>query len=386
MVRSDRNARTDLQDEDRPVPGHDEDRLQAGVALGFRDLLRRALDRRRALLDDPALEAIRVFHGAADGLEGVLVDRYGRGAVLALREPPPLESAEASRAILEGAGVSAVYYKPFVENRPHLAGALGKRLLDPRPLSGAPLPEAYLVRERAARFEVRLYAGFSTGLFLDQRENRAFLASGADGLRLLNAFCYTCSFSVAASLEGATTTNVDVSSRALAWARRNFDHNGLDAADHRFVKMDALRFLAHARKRGLRYDLIVLDPPTFSSGDRRRGIRPWSAVRDYARLVGEAAAVLAPGGRIFASTNASGLCAPGRLEREIERGLGARPRWHPLPPRPPDFPGGEALPAYRLFTLPTRSRPAAPAAEGRAARAPDRPEGARSSRGASRSR
>ena len=105
--------------------------------------------------------------------------------------------------------------------------------------------------------------------------------------------------------------------------------------------MDTFEYFGYAKCKGLRYDLIILDPPSFSSGSKKKGIKPWSSVEDYARLVAEAAALLHPKGVIFASTNTQELCRPGRLEREIAKGLGLRPgaspRWLTLSPPPADF-------------------------------------------------
>jgi 23S rRNA (cytosine1962-C5)-methyltransferase len=159
---------------------------------------------------------------------------------------------------------------------------------------------------------------------------------------VLNTFAYTGAFSVAAALGGAATTTVDVSPRYLEWAKRNFAANGLErgVADgtHRFAKMDTFEFFAYAERKGLRYDLVVLDPPSFSAGSKKKGIPAWSSTADYARLVGGAARLLTTGGAILASTNTRELCRPGRLEREIEKGLRRAPsRRLELPPPPVDF-------------------------------------------------
>jgi 23S rRNA (cytosine1962-C5)-methyltransferase len=206
-----------------------------------------------------------------------------------------------------------------------------------------------VLRERQWRLEVRLYDGLSTGLFLDQRDNRHFvhdfvaarvargLAPTAPPPAVLNTFAYTCAFSVAAAVGGAVTTSVDVSARYLDWGRRNFAHNGLDPAAHWFAKMDTFEFFQYAHRKGHAYDLIVLDPPSFGSGSKKKCVRPWSAESDYPRLVAEAAALLRPRGVIFASTNTAALCRPGQLERAILKGLPRPPRWIDLPPPPADF-------------------------------------------------
>lgn len=322
-------------------------------------LLPAALNRRRPLINS-GVAAFRVFSGEPDGLDGVFVDVYGPGATLIIyegRAPRHLGPSAEAAALLDGLsslGVRAVYHKPFAKDRSRLGGDLPAVVTDPRPLAGETLPEAVMVREHAWTLEVRLYDGLSTGIFLDQRDNREWVRRFAASRRsaaVLNTFAYTCAFSVAAAAAGAATTSVDVSPRYLEWGKRNFAHSGLDPAAHRFARMDTFEFLGYAARKGLRYDLIILDPPSFSAGSRRKGIPPWSSVADYVRLVREAAGLLAPGGAMLASTNTQELCRDGRLDREIVKGLGRAPRWLPLPPVPVDFARDRERFAARAFEL-----------------------------------
>lgn len=323
----------------------------ADPVKGFADLLVRALVRRQPLVAGGRVQAYRAFSGEADGLDGVFVDVYAEGAVLITyegRAPRALEessAAEATLEILRPLGVRAVYRKPFARDRSKMGGELPACVTDPTPAAGEALPPEVLVREHDWRLEIRLYDGLSTGVFLDQRENRRFVADWSRERRrvsgrapaVLNTFAYTCAFSVAAAQAGALTTSVDVSGKYLDWGRRNFAHNGIDLAAHRFAKMDTFEFVGYARRKALKYDLIVLDPPSFASGSKKKGVRPWSSVADYARLVREASPLLVPGGVLFASTNTQELCRPGRLEREIAAGLGRVPRSLRLPEAPADF-------------------------------------------------
>ncbi|CAG1006835.1 Ribosomal RNA large subunit methyltransferase K [Phycisphaerales bacterium] len=334
----------------------------------LRDALPKALERRRALLGRGTTQAFRVFSGPADGIDGVFIDVYGPGAVLIVYDDkapralePGLEAAAALR-ILQPLGVRAVYLKPFSKDRSSLGGVLPPTATDPLPLAGEPLPKSILIREHDWLLEVRLYDGLSTGLFLDQRENRAFVADwiaalaakrrarNAPAPAVLNTFAYTCAFSVAAAKAGAITTSVDVSARYLEWGERNFSHNSLDPAPHRFARMDTFDFLGYARKKALTYDLIILDPPSFATGSKKKGIRPWSSIADYARLVAESARLLNPQGVILACTNTQELCRPGRLEREISKGVGRPPKWITLPPPPTDFAHERGRFAARAFT------------------------------------
>ncbi len=316
--------------------------------------LRDAIERRSGLLAGGQTEVCRVIHGAADGLDGLFVDRYGPGATLVRHDGridlrvEPREIAEVVLRSLSPFGVTAVYDKPYVRDRSRLGGEHDASLKNPTPIAGEPLPEAIVVREHGRAFEIRLYDGFSTGLFLDQRLNRSFLAQGAAGLRVLNTFAYTGGFSVACAIAGATTTSVDVSARYLDWSKRNFVLNGLDPAAHHFARMDTFEFLSMARRKWMAFDLVILDPPTFSAGDRKRGVKPWSAVRDYGRLVSEACGVLAPRGRVFASTNAAELCEPGRLRRVISDAVSGV-RWLDAPGAPEDFAGGRECARWEVF-------------------------------------
>lgn len=302
-----------------------------------------ALLRRERLWRGGVTTAFRAFSGASEGIVGISVDVLGEGAVLNWYEgqvSPTLRPGELAAAFLAacreraGLGVRGVYLKPFPKDRSRLGGQVPPEVLDPRPSAGEAVGESISVREYGWTLEVRLWEGWSTGLFVDQRENRRWVweqARRRPGLRVLNTFSYTCGFSVAAAVGGAESTSVDVSGKYLGWGRRNFVLNGVDPERHRFARMDTFEFFQYARRKGLSYDLIVLDPPSFGSGNRKRGIRPWSAVEGYARLVEEAAGLLVRGGVILASTNNTQLCQPGRLRQEVVAGLGRKPRWVELP-------------------------------------------------------
>ena len=333
----------------------------AGSSPSLADLLSRSIARRRPLIDGGTTEAYRVFSGEADGVDGLFIDVYDPGAVLIVYEGRPprwFEESREAQAILQTLqplGVKAIYLKPFAKDRSKMGGALPAIVTQPAPLAGEPLGEAIVLREHDWNLEIRLYDGLSTGLFLDQRDNRKFVANFVKQSKgtpaVLNTFAYTCAFSVAAAKHGAITTSVDVSPRYLDWGKRNFAHNNIDVAAHRFAKMDTFEFFNYARRKGLMYDMILLDPPSFASGSKKKGIRPWSSIDDYARLVGEAADLLKPAGVIFASTNTQELCRPGRLEREIAKGIGRVPRWIDLPDVPLDFAREQDRFAARAFRL-----------------------------------
>ena len=313
------------------------------IGRAFDTRLRTALSRREALVRASDTTAWRVLDGAGDGLPGLYVDRLGPAAILSVYDDARLSDeavTAAARAVLEllapAAGVRAVYVKPFARDRSRLGGDLPDESRLPTPRAGAAQPEALVVLEHGARFEVRPYDGLSTGLFLEHREHRQALAAWRPS-RVLNLFAYTCGFAIPLALAGAQVTNVDVSARYLDWGRRNAALNGIGATSMRYLRRDSREFLAQAARRpDERYDLVILDPPTFGAADKRRGVAAWRAVDDYPALVRAAAAVLAPGGRLFAATNTRELAAEGVLADLVVSALDRQPRWQELPAWPDD--------------------------------------------------
>jgi 23S rRNA (cytosine1962-C5)-methyltransferase len=164
------------------------------------------------------------------------------------------------------------------------------------------------------RVVVELGRGVQTGLFVDQRDNRRRVRELSSGARTLNLFSYTSSFGVAAALGGAErVVNVDVSKRALDISRDNFRENGVDPALHGFVQADALEWLARAAKKHERFELIVLDPPSFA---RKGGGAAFSVREHYGVVAERALRVLAPGGHLLAVTNHR-KTSVGALRREL---------------------------------------------------------------------
>jgi 23S rRNA (cytosine1962-C5)-methyltransferase len=309
----------------------------------FSRVLDAAWQRRAALAASSAVTAFRVLDGAGDGCPGVSIDRYGPAAILNVDDDARLSDddvttiADSTLQRLGAAGVTAVYVKPFARDRSRLGGALPDEARSATPRAGTALPESLAVEEYGVRFEVRPYDGLSTGLFLEHREHRRALAERRPA-RVLNLFAYTCAFAVPLAARGAAVTNVDVSGRYLDWGRRNLALNQLDAAGVRFLRRDARTFLATAVGRpDERFDLVILDPPTFGAADRRRRIPVWQAAQDYPALLRAAVAVLAPGGAVFAASNARALTADEVLPELIADALGRTPRWLRLPPWPVDL-------------------------------------------------
>ncbi|MGD9902328.1 MAG: class I SAM-dependent methyltransferase [Vicinamibacterales bacterium] len=308
-----------------------------GASFAIRLATARA--RREALA--ATFEAYRIIDGAGDGVPGVSLDRYGPWATLNVGEDAGwsdaavTDAARRSLDVLAPDGVAAIYVKPFARDRSRLGGRLPDESRRPEPRAGVVQPETLVIDEYGARFEVRPYDGLSTGLFLEHREHRRALAARRPA-RVLNLFAYTCGFAVPLAQGGAAVTNVDVSARYLAWGRRNLALNHLDAARVRFLRRDALDYLRTAGRAGERFDLVILDPPSFGAADPRRGIGAWRAVDDYPGLVRAAVAVLAPGGAVFAATNTRALARDEGLPRLVSAALGRPPQWLALPPWPVD--------------------------------------------------
>jgi len=161
----------------------------------------------------------------------------------------------------------------------------------------------HTIMEGGLQFEVNFADYLDTGIFLDQRLTRRRLREAARGRRFLNLFAYTGTATVYAAAGGAAaTTTVDMSRTYLEWAQRNLARNELRGDTHRFVQADCLKWLAEAAGHHARYDLVFLDPPTFSNSTRMQGVL--DVVRDHPGLIDGCARLLANAGTIIFSTNA----------------------------------------------------------------------------------
>ncbi|WP_445366180.1 bifunctional 23S rRNA (guanine(2069)-N(7))-methyltransferase RlmK/23S rRNA (guanine(2445)-N(2))-methyltransferase RlmL [Microbulbifer sp. ANSA001] len=171
------------------------------------------------------------------------------------------------------------------------------------------------VREYGAEFEVDLWSYLDTGLFLDHRPVRKYLRELASGKKFLNLFCYTASATVQAARGGCVqSTSVDMSRTYQSWAARNFRANNMDPYKHQLVEADCLQWLMSAQQnRKGHYDLIFLDPPSFSNSAKMRGVL--DVQRDHGKLVRQCMALLAPGGTLVFSNNLRSF----RMDEDVTR-------------------------------------------------------------------
>ena len=301
--------------------------------------LRAALTRRIACLMDTGTDCFRLITGGSEDLTGLNAEKYGDVIVLQV-----LDERADNRELLmrvarwyrEMLDVRAVYVKPFVKERTRLDDATARRIGSPKPLWGDPVPPQTQVRERGLRFAIRPYDGFNVGLFLDHRDNRSRVRELAHAADVLNLFAYTCGFSVAAAGGGAkSTVSVDLSPKHLEWGRTNFTLNGLDLANHLFIRSDAADYLKRAKRQEKAFDLIVIDPPSFAHGKSSSG--DFSIMTDLPKLVSAALEVLRPGGTIMVSTNYRRMSLSGLKERVLQGAGARRAKITSAPPLPPDF-------------------------------------------------
>ncbi|MET1255934.1 bifunctional 23S rRNA (guanine(2069)-N(7))-methyltransferase RlmK/23S rRNA (guanine(2445)-N(2))-methyltransferase RlmL [Aliikangiella maris] len=160
----------------------------------------------------------------------------------------------------------------------------------------------FLVEEAGRQFIVNLSDFLDTGLFLDHRKTRQLIAEQAKGHKLLNLFCYTASISVYAATAGATsTTNVDLSNTYLDWAKRNFNKNHINLQKHQFIREDCVQWLAEAVKLDEKFDVIFLDPPTFSNS--KRMIEHFDVQRSHPVLIEQCLQLLNKDGILYFSNN-----------------------------------------------------------------------------------
>ena len=279
----------------------------------FETLFRQAKEKRSAYYQDDLTTAFRLFNQEGDGFGGLTVDLYGDYVVFSWYNSYVYQ-------------IRKVISEAFRQVFPEVLGTYEKirfKGLDYESahVYGQEAPDFFTVLENGVLYQVFMNDGLMTGIFLDQHEVRGSLVDGlAMGKSLLNMFSYTAAFSVAAAMGGASqTTSVDLAKRSRELSQAHFQANGISTDDHRFVVMDVFEYFKYAKRKGLTYDVIVLDPPSFARNKKQT----FSVAKDYHKLISQSLEILNPGGIIIASTNAANVSRQKFIE-QIDKGFAGR--------------------------------------------------------------
>ena len=279
----------------------------------FETLFRQAKEKRTAYYQDELTTAFRLFNQEGDGFGGLTVDLYGDYAVFSWYNSYVYQIRKV---------ISEAFRQVFSE----VLGAYEKirfKVLDYESahVYGQEAPDFFTVLENGVLYQVFMNDGLMTGIFLDQHEVRGSLVDGlAMGKSLLNMFSYTAAFSVAAAMGGASqTTSVDLAKRSRELSQAHFQANGISTDDHRFIVMDVFEYFKYAKRKGLTYDVIVLDPPSFARNKKQT----FSVAKDYHKLIFQSLEILNPGGIIIASTNAANVSRQ-KFTEQIDKGFAGR--------------------------------------------------------------
>ncbi len=279
----------------------------------FETLFRQAKEKRSAYYQDDLTTAFRLFNQEGDGFGGLTVDLYGDYAVFSWYNSYVYQ-------------IRKVISEAFRQVFPEVLGTYEKirfKGLDYESahVYGQEAPDFFTVLENGVLYQVFMNDGLMTGIFLDQHEVRGSLVDGlAMGKSLLNMFSYTAAFSVAATMGGASqTTSVDLAKRSRELSQAHFQANGISTGDHRFIVMDVFEYFKYAKRKGLTYDVIVLDPPSFARNKKQT----FSVAKDYHKLISQSLEILNPGGIIIASTNAANVSRQ-KFTEQIDKGFAGR--------------------------------------------------------------
>ena len=264
--------------------------------------LRNAFSKRLKLYHSRNTNAFRVFNGEGDGIGGLTIDYFNEYYLITWYSKGIYTFKDSIiKAIKSLVSFDGIYEKKRFEENGMVTDedsfCIGKRA--PKPL---------IVKENNVNFAIYLNDGAMVGVFLDQKDVRKSIKSlYSKGKTVLNTFSYTGAFSMAAAKGGAITTSVDLASRSLQKTTENFKINNIDISKHEIVVEDIFLYFKRAKKENLKFDTVILDPPSFATSKDFR----FSAAKDYKNLVKDAISVTNDGGIIVASTN----CATFNMEK-----------------------------------------------------------------------
>ena len=279
----------------------------------FESLFEQAKLKRSTYYQDELTTAFRLFNQEGDSFGGMTVDLYGDYVVFSWYNSYIYSLRQE---------IIAAFHQVF----PEVLGAYEKirfKGLDYESahIYGQDAPEFFTILENGVLYQVFMNDGLMTGIFLDQHDVRGSLVDGlAMGKSLLNMFSYTAAFSIAAAMGGASeTTSVDLAKRSKELSVAHFEANGISLENHHFIVMDVFEYFKYAKRKGLSYDVIVLDPPSFARNKKQT----FSVVKDYHKLISQSLDILNPGGIIIASTNAANVSRK-KFTEQIDKGFAGR--------------------------------------------------------------
>ena len=310
--------------------------------------IQKAIDMRRMHAGLVDTNAYRLVNGEGDGLPGLTIDCYGTYLLLQLYSEcwrPHLDClADALRMLLQPAGI-------YEKSRPQATReleAVSQSKKYGRILYGTPVSNKLEVRENGLNFLVDLERGLHSGLFLDQRNNRRDLMSRVAGKRVLNLFAFTAAFSVAAAASGAVrVTGVDASPAYTDWGRANFEANRLNTKRHDFIVGDCFEVLHDLTRQGRCFDIVLMDPPSYSTTSRSR----FTTRGGTSGMVAAVLPLLASGGLLIASSNHQKVDLADYI-KELRRGAllsGSELQVISLAGQPEDFPYPVTFPEGRYL-------------------------------------
>ncbi|MFD0050720.1 class I SAM-dependent rRNA methyltransferase [Actinomycetes bacterium NPDC127524] len=263
----------------------------------FDKKLNTAVTHRKNLFNDEGTTAFRMFNGEGDGIGGVTIDHYDGHYVISWYSQGIYQYKDLIiKSLCNTAEVKSIYQKKRFDAK--------GQYMDEDDFVMGEVPEfPLIVKENGVRFAVYLNDGAMVGVFLDQREVRKTIRDKyASGKKVLNTFSYTGAFSVFAALGGAEkTTSVDLANRSLPKTTEQFQVNGIDSAEQDIIVMDVFNYFKYAAKKEIKYDMVILDPPSFAKSKKFT----FSAGKDYKNLLKDAISITEKDGMIIASTNSS---------------------------------------------------------------------------------
>ena len=263
----------------------------------FQQKILQAIEKRKAFFENEDTTAFRVFNGEGDGIGGVTIDYFDGYYVINWYSKGIYQfKEEIIQSITSQFPFKGIYQKKrfdidgkYVEEDDFVTGERGQFPL--------------IVKENGIHFAVYLNEGAMVGVFLDQRDVRKAIRDRyAEGKTVLNTFSYTGAFSVAAAKGGATkTTSVDLANRSKSKTIEQFSINGIDYEAQDIIVEDVFHYFKYAVKKNLKFDLVILDPPSFARSKKVT----FSAAKDYTDLLKQAITITEDHGVIVASTNSA---------------------------------------------------------------------------------